>query len=70
MSTEIVKQRLIEEIEELPEERLREVLDFVGFLKGRDRKGEDPILRVAGCLSGPPLTAEEIEDELYGADPA
>lgn len=27
---------------------------------------EDPILRVAGCLSGPPLSASEIEDELYG----
>jgi hypothetical protein len=26
---------------------------------------DDPILRVAGCLSGEPLTAEEIEEELY-----
>jgi hypothetical protein len=27
---------------------------------------DDPILRVAGCLSGDPISAEEIEKELYG----
>jgi hypothetical protein len=28
--------------------------------------GEDPILRVAGCLSGKSMSATEIEEELYG----
>ncbi len=28
--------------------------------------GDDPILRVAGCLSGQPLAASEIDRELYG----
>lgn len=31
---------------------------------------DDPILRVAGCLSGEPLSAAEIEKELYGEDQA
>ncbi len=31
-----------------------------------DVRQEDPILRVAGCLSGIPLSAAEIEKELYG----
>ena len=30
---------------------------------------DDPILRVAGCLSGSPLSAEDIERELYGKEP-
>ncbi len=29
---------------------------------------EDPILRVAGCLSGAPLSAAQIEKELYGEE--
>ena len=31
---------------------------------------DDPILRVAGCLSGSPLSAKEIEQALYGKEPA
>lgn len=30
---------------------------------------EDPVLKAAGCLSGLPLSASEIEKELYGEDP-
>ena len=30
---------------------------------------DDPILRVAGCLSGTPLSAQDIEQELYGKEP-
>lgn len=67
---EVLKKKLLERVTDLPEARLREVLDFVDFLRVRERKDEDPILRVAGCLSGSPLSAEEIEDELYGKDPA
>jgi len=42
----------------------------VDFLATRKREEEDQILKVAGCLSGSPLSAEEIEEELYGTDPA
>jgi len=31
-----------------------------------DDGSEDPILKVAGCLSGPPLTGGEAERALYG----
>ncbi len=41
-------------------------------LRDRARNGrkEDPILRVAGCLSGDALTTKEIDSELYGEDGA
>jgi hypothetical protein len=67
-----VKDRLLEEIGRLPGHRLQEVLDFVGYLVGKERPrtGEalegDPILGVVGCLSGKPLAPAEIEEELYG----
>ena len=61
---------VVEKISHFSESRLQEVLHFVDFLATRERKEEDPILKVAGCLSGSPLSAEEIEEELYGKDPA
>ena len=50
--------------------RDREVLDFIDFLRSREQKDEDPILRVVGCLSGEPLSTETIDEELYGKEPA
>lgn len=64
-NTEVLKQKLLEKAADLSEIRLQEVLDFVDFLRARDTDGEDPILRVVGCLSGTPLSTEEIEAELY-----
>jgi len=69
IDTEVLKQKLLEKVADLPEERLREVLDFIDFLKAREG-GEDPILKVAGCLSGNSISAEEIEEELYGKEPS
>ena len=63
-------EELVEKIKELPATRLQEVLDFVDFLRSRSQKDEDPILDVVGCLSGDPLSGQEIEEALYGADPA
>ena len=67
---EVLKQKLLEKITELPEARFQEVLDFVDFLKSRNPRVEDPILHVAGCLSGSPLSARDIEEELYGEESA
>lgn len=67
--TEVVRQKLFDKLSDLPENRLQEVLDFVDFLRSQERNREDPILKVAGCLSGSPLSAEEVEEELYGRDP-
>jgi len=60
------KEKILEKITDLPEYKLKEVLDFIDFLKSKREESEDPILRVAGCLSGSALSAEEIEEELYG----
>lgn len=67
-----IKDRIIEEIEHLSGYRLQEVLDFIAYLKAKERPRpvgateEDPILKVAGCLSGEPITPVEIEEDLYG----
>lgn len=62
-----LQEQLLIRIEDLPAPRLQEVLDFVDFLLLKEKDGEDPILKVAGCLSGEPLSAAAIERELYGA---
>ena len=64
----VLKQKVFARLEGLSGPKLLEVLDFVDFLAARRPDGEDPILRVAGCLSGSPLSAEQIERELYGED--
>lgn len=62
-----LQEQLLVRIEDLPVPRLQEVLDFVDFLLLKEKDGEDPILQVAGCLSGEPLSAAAIERELYGS---
>ena len=69
VATEVLKQQLLEKVTDLSESRLQEVLDFIDFLRFREQKSEDPILRVAGYLSGNPLSAEAIDEELYGKEP-
>jgi len=68
--TEVLRQKLLEKVADLPEVRLQEILDFVDFLRARERENEDSILKVAGCLTGSPLSAKQIEEELYGEEPA
>lgn len=71
LAAEELKQQLFEKITTLPASRLQEVLDFVEFLSIRERQAEDsedPLLRLLGGLSGAPISAEEIEQELYGKD--
>jgi chaperonin cofactor prefoldin len=77
MTAEALKERLIKELEKLPEDRLREVLDFVGYLLVKGRKEptpkpldsldlqKDPILKFIGGVSHGSL-AKEIDKELYG----
>ena len=71
----MIKQRLLTTIEEIPESKLGEVLDFMEFLlkKQRDQKkekldlesGKDPILEFIGGVSHGSL-AKDIDSELYG----
>ncbi len=65
-NSETLKNELIVKIRDLPDYRVREVLDFVDFLSNRKKVKENPFLNIAGCLSGKPMTNEEIEKELYG----
>jgi hypothetical protein len=70
VTTEALKQQLLEKVTDLSEARLQEVLNFIDFLRLQEQKSEDPILRVAGCLSGNPLSTEAIDEELYGKESA
>ncbi len=61
-----LKEDIVEKLEQLPEPVLREVLEFVEFKLQKAMIQEEPLLEVAGVLSGNSLSAEEIELELYG----
>jgi hypothetical protein len=73
-----LKEQLIEELEKLPEARLREALDFVGYLRTKEGNGavtkspegldpdKDPLLKFIGGVSHGSL-AKEIDEELYGS---
>ena len=61
-----LRERIVEKLDHLPEPNLRQVLDFVEFLTWKATDQDEPLLSVAGVLSGEMLSAEEIEEELYG----
>jgi hypothetical protein len=60
-----LREQIVEKLDHLPESHLREVLSYVEFLTWRAPEDE-PLLSVMGILGGSPLSAEEIEQELYG----
>jgi hypothetical protein len=62
---ETLKESLIEKLDHLPEAALRDVMDYVTFLAGRGAGEDSSLLTVAGSLSGEPMSAEQIEQELY-----
>lgn len=77
MVTKALKERLIQEIEKLPEDRLREALDFLGYLRTREKNGaatkspkelnpqKDPILELVGIADVKPFS-QNIDEQLYG----
>jgi hypothetical protein len=59
-------EKIVEKLQSLPEPALREVLMFIEFLSWRTESSQsDPFLSVIGSLSGEPLMAEKIDDEVY-----
>ncbi len=73
---EEIKKRLLEGMDKLPEEKLAEVLDFVGYLLTKARLQEpedlhqldpaqDPILKIIGIADVEPF-GHEIDKELCG----
>lgn len=63
-----LRDHIRESLESLPDEKVREVADFVEFLQERTIQGEDPVLRVSGTLEGSSLSSQDIDDALYGED--
>jgi hypothetical protein len=69
----LLLEQIYEKLKALPEPTLRQVLDYIGRLdkikvssKISNCTDDQPLLAIAGTLSGNPLTAQEIEAELYG----
>lgn len=70
-----IKERLLTSIEEIPENKLGELLDFTEFLLEKERHktegglgldpGKDPILEFIGGVEHGSL-AKDIDGELYG----
>ena len=58
--------RIVEKLDHLPEPDLREVLSFVEFLSWKSKDEDEPLLSIAGILSGKMPSVEEIERDLYG----
>jgi hypothetical protein len=79
-STQKIKKTLLMKIDELPENKLHEVLDFVNFIlfsnlssyylpkrkKGKFPEGKNALMKFIGGVSHGSL-AKEIDKELYGA---
>lgn len=77
MATEALRERLMEEIDKLPPDCLREVLDFVDYLLSKEGEKStartpdaldfqnDPLLKFIGGVSHGSL-AHGINEELYG----
>jgi len=74
-SEQVLKKRVMKEIEKLPENHLREARDYADNLlkKKRDAKEtqldpeNDPILQVCGIADVEPF-AHKIDEELYGEE--
>lgn len=75
--TKEIRERVRTTIDEIPEARLSEVLDFMEFLLQKERRDpirksyleplKDPILEFAGSVSHGSL-AKDIDSDLYGED--
>ena len=72
------KVKILEALDTLPEERQREVLDYVESLRSREEAEtneeerdpeENPLLDFIGGVEHGSL-AQDIDEELYGNDPA
>ena len=70
----LAKEKVLAALEELPEEKVKELLDFTESLLLREKAknsestldpDKDPILRLVGSLDEEPF-ADKIDEELYG----
>ena len=61
-----LREKIVEKLDDLPDPKLREVLTFVESLTRRSGAESEPLLSIAGILSGEALSARDMERELYG----
>ena len=70
-----LKKRVIEDLEKISENDIRQISDFVEFIRRRRQRGlpkktralpkKDPILKLMGIASVEPFS-QQIDPELYG----
>ncbi len=81
MSSKEIKEKIIEDINKLPENSLKEIMDFISAKvlnasiindstidnseEAQQLFSEDPLLRLIGIFDAEPF-ADKIDDELYG----
>ena len=71
------KAKIVEALDTLPEERQREVLDFVESLRSKEQPmtqeerdpEENPLLDLIGSVDED-LGSDRVDEQLYGDDPA
>jgi hypothetical protein len=69
----LLLERIVDKLKTLPQPSLLEILKYVDYLSERNleadklTRSEEPLLSIAGILSGNPLDSEAIDEELYGA---
>ena len=64
------REYIVERIKSLPEDALKEVIDFIEFLEAKRKVEEgnvegDPLARVIGICEGPPDLAERHDKYVY-----
>ena len=64
----LLKEHISQRLDKLPVPALKEVLKFIENVSQKTVFEDDPILSVAGILSGDGLSSKEIETELYGQE--
>ena len=65
-----MREYIVERIKSLPEDALKEVIDFIEFLEAKRKVEEgnvegDPLARVIGICEGPPDLAERHDKYVY-----
>ncbi|NJL57214.1 DUF2281 domain-containing protein [bacterium] len=64
-------EKIVVTLQQLPESKLQEILNFARFLSWQASKDEalsteEPLLAVAGMLSGESIANQNIDEEVYG----
>jgi hypothetical protein len=71
MADDALEKDIVRRLKRLPPAALRELRDVLNLLEEQQKMASDSsLLEAAGQLSGDPMTADEIEQTLYGSGDA